>query len=67
MSSFIEAPALYTFPDVIKLTGASRATIYRWAAANRFPKPFAISDNSVRFDSRAVNEWIAKKIASAKK
>jgi prophage regulatory protein len=44
-------------PEVMKLAGLSRATIYRLERAGRFPKRMQISDNVVGWYEREVLAW----------
>lgn len=49
-------------PDIINLTGASKATIYSWMSQNRFPKPIKIGSRSVAWIAEEVNAWIRERI-----
>jgi prophage regulatory protein len=51
------AGRLLRLPEVMKLTGLSRATIYRLERAGRFPRRARISDNSVGWYEREVLAW----------
>ena len=48
---------LISLKDVIRITGVSRATIYRWMNLYYFPKSVAIGPNSIRFRLRDVRFW----------
>jgi prophage regulatory protein len=45
-------------PDVQRLVPLSRSRIYELVAANRFPKPFKLSDRASAWDMRLVEEWV---------
>ena len=49
---------------VSELTGASRATVWRWAKDDpTFPKPFRLSAGITRWDEGEVLHWISTKRA----
>ena len=49
---------------VCDLTGASRATVWRWVATDvRFPRPFHLSPAITCWDEAEVLAWIASKKA----
>ena len=52
------AGPLLRLPEVIKLTGLSRATIHRRERAGRFPNRVQISDNAVGWYEREVRAWL---------
>ena len=43
--------------DVTKLTGLSRATVYRLVEKDRFPRPRRIGDRAVAWVNSEVEEW----------
>ncbi len=45
-------------PEVIELTGVSRATIYRWQRRGIFPKSRKMGPQSVGFVEAEVREWM---------
>lgn len=52
--------------EVLKIVGASPATIYRWMAAGAFPRPINTGPASVRWVDSEVYAWIeARKQARA--
>ena len=56
-------------PRVCDLTGASRATLWRWSKTDpTFPKPFRLSSAITVWDEREVISWLngkkAKRAAS---
>ena len=46
-------------PDVERLTGLSRASIYARLKRGAFPLPVRIGPNSVAWRARDIDEWIA--------
>ncbi len=52
------AESLLTIESVAKLTALCRATIYRWVAAGRFPRPIQLGPRTVRWKSAEVDAWI---------
>ncbi|SEF90273.1 helix-turn-helix transcriptional regulator [Marinobacterium lutimaris] len=49
--------------EVSKLTGLSRASIYRQIDEGRFPKSVSIGGRSVAWVEEEINEWIEARIA----
>ena len=47
-------------PEVCKLTGLSRASVYRLIAESGFPRPYQLSPNRVGWKVTEINEWIAQ-------
>lgn len=62
----IEAPRLERLPAVCARVGVKRSTLYRWIADRKFPAAVRIGDNSVAWDSRAVDRWIAERVAASR-
>ena len=44
-------------PDVLKITGLSRSTLYRMVAEHTFPAPVKLSRRAVAWNQRPVREW----------
>jgi predicted DNA-binding transcriptional regulator AlpA len=52
-------------PRVCDLTGASRATLWRWSKADpTFPKPFHLSAAITCWDEGEIFEWLEAKKAT---
>jgi predicted DNA-binding transcriptional regulator AlpA len=50
--------------DVMRLTGASRPTIWRWSKSDpTFPRPFHLSAAITCWDEREVIAWVESKKA----
>ena len=45
-------------PDVVRLTGLSKATVYREIKAARFPEPLQIGPRAVGWRRDEIEEWI---------
>ena len=45
-------------PDVLKLTGMSRSTIYVWISEGHFPKPYRLGLRAVGWLESDVAEWL---------
>ncbi|PLX71313.1 MAG: AlpA family transcriptional regulator [Denitrovibrio sp.] len=54
---------LCRLPEVIKLTGLSRSSIYALMAKNKFPQPIKLSERSVAWVSTDIQSWIDEKIS----
>ncbi len=50
---------LLTRPEVESRTGLSKASIYQAIRDGRFPKPFRVSPNAVRWSEREIETWVA--------
>ena len=49
-------------PEVIEMTGFSRATLYRWCANGKFPKFVKPTPKSTVWVASEVEAWIDSKI-----
>lgn len=60
------APALLCLHDVVTLVRRSKSTLYRWAKAGMFPRPYALTPtrSSVAWSAAEVHAWIAAKVAA---
>lgn len=56
-------PRLLRRPDVERLTGLRRSSVYRLARLGEFPKPLKIGPRSSAWDAAAVQRWIDDRIA----
>ena len=50
---------LLTVDEVSELVKLKRATIYKFVAAGRFPKPLVIGPKARRWKREAIEEWVA--------
>lgn len=48
---------IYRFPDVMKLTGLSRSSIYLAVSKNEFPKPIKLGRRAIGWHQQAIEEW----------
>lgn len=55
----LSTPAFYRLPDVLRITGLSRPTLYRRIAARRFPKPVHLGGRTCGWARAALQDWIA--------
>ena len=51
---------IYRLPDVMKLTGLSRSSIYLAVSKEEFPKPIKIGRRAVGWHQNVIEEWIQK-------
>ena len=56
---------LIKLPDVMKMTGLSRSTIYLYMARDEFPKPVRIGLRAVAWRKEQVELWIKQKIVAS--
>ncbi len=47
-------------PEVVRITGIARATIYKKITDGTFPKPLKISPTCVRWRSDEIDRWVEK-------
>lgn len=52
------APAFLRLPDVIRLTGLARSTIYRLMAAGLFPEPVRLGPRAVAWRRSDIERWM---------
>ena len=51
------------FPEVVELTGLSKATIYRQMKAGNFPKSVKLSERAVAWRRDDIEEWLRKRVS----
>ena len=51
---------IYRFPEVMKLTGLSRSSIYLAVSQGKFPKPIKIGIRAIGWSEEALAEWQQK-------
>ena len=51
---------MYRLPEVMKMTGLSRSSIYLRISTNEFPKPVKIGRRAVGWPEDAIIAWQAK-------
>ena len=51
--------------EVMKITGLGRSTLYALVKSGSFPKQVQLGPRAVRWDSRAVERWLAEKLGEA--
>lgn len=44
-------------PQVLRLTGLSRSTIYKWVNQGDFPKPKQLGPRAIAWDSKELANW----------
>jgi prophage regulatory protein len=61
-TSSITATRAIRIDQVCERTGASRATVWRWAKGDpSFPRPFKLSEGVTVWDEGEVFAWVASK------
>ena len=51
---------IYRFPEVMKLTGLSRSSIYLAVSKEEFPKPIKIGRRAVGWPNDVIEKWVQK-------
>jgi len=54
-------PAILRLPEVMRLTGLGRSTIYRLLAVGQFPAPVQLSVRAVGWRRTDVDHWTAER------
>jgi prophage regulatory protein len=54
-------PAILRLPEVMRLTGLGRSTIYRLLAVGQFPSPVQLSVRAVGWRRSDVDHWTAER------
>ena len=54
-------------PQVLKITGLSRSSLYLAINGGTFPKPIKISERGVAFVESEVDEWVQSRIEKSRK
>ncbi len=53
-------------PEVLRVTGLSRTSMYRLIAAHDFPRPVSLSAKTVGWPASQVYAWVAARVALVK-
>lgn len=53
-------------PEVLRVTGLSRSSMYRLIEKLDFPRPVALSAKTVGWPASQVNAWIAARVAASR-
>lgn len=48
--------------DVIKKTGLSRSSIYKYVSTGRFPKPVHLGERTVAWVENEIEDWLMAKV-----
>ena len=49
---------VFRLPEVVRLTGASRQSIYRWMGEGRFPKSIEIGVRAIGWRESDLKDWL---------
>lgn len=52
---------LLRLPDVMRITGLARSTIYKLIATRQFPGPLKLSRRAVAWTSTDIQKWITSR------
>lgn len=58
MRSSMELDRIIRKPELLRITGVSIATVYRWVGDGSFPAPVKLGPNSTGWRESAVREWL---------
>ena len=53
-----DIPQLYRLPEVIRLTGLSKTSIYRLEGEGKFPTRFQLTESTVGWRADEIETWI---------
>lgn len=54
---------LIKITEVMNVTTLSRATIYKYMASERFPKPVCLGGRAVAWVEEEIQDWIAQRVS----
>ncbi|MBA3988524.1 MAG: transcriptional regulator [Idiomarina sp.] len=54
---------LIKIKEVMNVTTLSRATIYKYMASGRFPKPVSLGGRAVVWVKEEVEDWVAQRVS----
>lgn len=54
-------PNILRLPEVIKITGLSRSTIYAMMDRDEFPKPVSLGARAVGWLEDEIKEWVSSR------
>ena len=57
-------PRFLRLPEVLKLVGVTRSTLYRWMDAGTFPKQIQLASRTVVWNEQEVTKWMEDRMAS---
>jgi len=57
---------LIRFPEVEKLTGLARSSIYKKISDEDFPKPIKLGERCTAFVETEISQWIEQKITESR-
>ena len=55
----MQTQSILRWPDVKKLTGLSRSTVFRFEREGTFPRRLQLGANSVGWSAEAISAWLA--------
>lgn len=53
-----EIDEIFRLPDVLRITRASRSSIYKWISAGYFPQPVKLGPRAVGWRRSEVLQWL---------
>ena len=58
----MKAPAIVRRPELLRMLGGiSTSTLYRWMAADAFPRPIRLGPNLVAWRRESVEQWLDRR------
>ena len=54
----MELDRIIRLPGVLRITGVSKTSLYRWCATGLFPRPIQLGPNIVGWRESEVREWL---------
>ena len=53
--------AIMRRPEVVRMLGISRGTLYRWMSTGNFPRPIRLGPASIAWRRSDIDEWLASR------
>jgi prophage regulatory protein len=62
-----ELPRLLRRPEVQRMTGLSKTTLYSLMQAGEFPRPVKLAERCAAWPEAEVSQWIERRIAESRR
>lgn len=62
-SKRIEVMKIIRLPEVVRMTGLARSTVYKYMAEQRFPKQIKLGARAAGWLLTEIEEWIEARVA----
>ncbi len=60
----METNEMWRLPQVMKVTGLSKPSVYRFVKKGNFPKQYRLGERAVAWRSDEIKKWIETRVAA---